>query len=155
MIWSGSAVIGVISIVLALTFPPNLLPFAGFGYTLLGAWIPLAIMYRVRSQPGGPRRPSRYYSRYSSSDWFSVTSRKVSHSRNTPVRIVANEYPDEPAFVEHFRSAQLESRPRRMPGRTRHRHRCSGTTASCRFRPARQATRPRSPAAQRNHYRRS
>jgi uncharacterized membrane protein len=53
LVWSGSAVIGVISIVFALTFPPRLLPFAGFGYALLGAWIPLAITYRVRSQPGG------------------------------------------------------------------------------------------------------
>jgi len=53
LVWSGSAVIGVISIVFALTFPPGLLPFAGFGYALLGAWIPLAISYRERSQPGG------------------------------------------------------------------------------------------------------
>lgn len=53
LVWSGSAVIGVISIVFALTFPPDLLPFAGFGYALMGAWIPLAMMYRVRSQPGG------------------------------------------------------------------------------------------------------
>lgn len=53
LVWSGSAVIGVISIVFALTFPPSLLPFAGFGYALLGAWIPLAISYRERSQPGG------------------------------------------------------------------------------------------------------
>lgn len=53
LVWSGSAVIGVISIVFALTFPPDLLPLAGFGYALMGAWIPLATMYRVRSQPGG------------------------------------------------------------------------------------------------------
>jgi len=53
LVWSGSAVIGVISIVFALTFPPDLLPFAGFGYALMGAWIPLAMMYRVRWQPGG------------------------------------------------------------------------------------------------------
>lgn len=53
LIWSGSAVIGIISIVLALTFPPQIMPFAGFGYALLGAWIPLAIMYRVRTQPVG------------------------------------------------------------------------------------------------------
>lgn len=53
LIWSGSAVIGVVSIVLALTFPPNLMPFAGFGYALVGVWIPLAIIYRVRSQPRG------------------------------------------------------------------------------------------------------
>jgi len=53
LVWSGSAVIGVTSIVFALTFPPQLLPFAGFGYSLMGAWIPLAIMYRSRSQPGG------------------------------------------------------------------------------------------------------
>ena len=53
LIWSGSAVIGVISIVFALTFSPGWLPFAGFGYALLGAWIPMAMMYRARSQPGG------------------------------------------------------------------------------------------------------
>ena len=53
LIWSGSAVIGVISIVFALTFPPNLLSFSGFGYALLGIWIPGAIMYRVRTQPVG------------------------------------------------------------------------------------------------------
>lgn len=53
LIWSGSAVIGVISIVFALTFPPGLLPFSGFGYALLGIWIPAAIMYRIRTQPLG------------------------------------------------------------------------------------------------------
>ena len=53
LICSGSAVIGVISIVFALTFPPQLMPFAGFGYMLMGVWIPLTIMYRVRSQPLG------------------------------------------------------------------------------------------------------
>lgn len=58
LIWSGSAVIGVISIVFALTFPPQIMPFAGFVYALLGAWIPLAIMYRVRSQPVGLTRES-------------------------------------------------------------------------------------------------
>ena len=51
LIWSGSAVIGVISIVFALTFPSRFIPFAGFGYALLGLWIPLAIMYRLRVQP--------------------------------------------------------------------------------------------------------
>jgi hypothetical protein len=53
LIWSGSAVIGVFSIVLALLLPPQWLPFAGFGYALLGAWIPLAVMYRGGSQPSG------------------------------------------------------------------------------------------------------
>lgn len=53
LIWSGSAVIGVISIVFAMTFPPSLLPFSGFGYALLGIWIPAAIMYRIRTQPVG------------------------------------------------------------------------------------------------------
>jgi hypothetical protein len=53
LIWSGSAVIGVFSIVLALLLPPQWLPFAGFGYALLGAWIPLAVMYRGGSQPAG------------------------------------------------------------------------------------------------------
>ncbi len=53
LIWSGSAVIGVISIVFALTFPLQLMPFAGFGYALMGIWIPLAVRYRVRTQPSG------------------------------------------------------------------------------------------------------
>ena len=47
------AVIGVISIVFALTFPPNLMPFSGFGYALLGIWIPAAINYRARTEPVG------------------------------------------------------------------------------------------------------
>jgi len=53
LIWSGSAVIGIISIVFALTFPPRLLPFAGFGYALMCVWIPFAITYRIRTQPAG------------------------------------------------------------------------------------------------------
>ena len=54
LIWSGSAVIGVISIVLALTIPPQLMPFAGFVYFLVGAWIPLASRYRARTKSIGP-----------------------------------------------------------------------------------------------------
>ena len=53
LVWSGSAVIGIFSIVLALAPPPRWLPFAGFGYSLVGIWIPLAMTYRVRTQPGG------------------------------------------------------------------------------------------------------
>ena len=45
------AIIGILAIVFALTFPPHLLPFAGFGYSLMGIWIPLVMMYRSRSQP--------------------------------------------------------------------------------------------------------
>ena len=53
LVWSGSAVIGVISIILALTIPPQLMPFAGFVYFLLVVWIPLAIRYRARTQSVG------------------------------------------------------------------------------------------------------
>ena len=54
IIWSGSAVVGAISIVLALTIPPQLMQFAGFVYFLLAAWIPLAIAYRGRTKSVGP-----------------------------------------------------------------------------------------------------
>jgi uncharacterized membrane protein len=53
LVWSGSAVIGVLSIGLALVLPPRWLPFAGFGYSLMGVWIPLAMTWRNRSQPPG------------------------------------------------------------------------------------------------------
>ena len=56
--WSGSAGIGIISIVFALTFPPQLMQFAGLGYLLLGGWIPLAAMYRARTRPSGHERES-------------------------------------------------------------------------------------------------
>jgi len=51
LIWLGSIGISLISITFALLFPPNLLQFSGFGYALLGIWVPAAIMYRLRSQP--------------------------------------------------------------------------------------------------------
>jgi hypothetical protein len=52
-VWGGSAVIGVISIVIALTIPPQFMPFAGFVYFLLGVWIPLAINHRARTKSIG------------------------------------------------------------------------------------------------------
>ncbi len=53
LIWSGSAVVGVMSIVLALAVPPQLMPFAGLTYLLLGVWIPFAINYRARTKSVG------------------------------------------------------------------------------------------------------
>ena len=53
LIWSGSAVIGVISMFLALTIPAQLMQFAGFVYFLMGAWIPLALRYRARTKSIG------------------------------------------------------------------------------------------------------
>lgn len=52
-VWGGSALIGVISIVIALTIPPRFMPFAGFVYFLLGVWVPLAINYRARTKSVG------------------------------------------------------------------------------------------------------
>lgn len=51
MCWAGCAVIGATSIALALTLPDPWLPFSGFAYFLIGAWIPLCIGLRHRQQP--------------------------------------------------------------------------------------------------------
>lgn len=52
--WAGSAAIGVLSIVLALTLPDRLLPFAGFAYVLVGGWVPACIGLRHHQQPREP-----------------------------------------------------------------------------------------------------
>lgn len=39
--WAGSLVIGIIQIALALSLPDRWVPFSGFSFLLLGAWVPL------------------------------------------------------------------------------------------------------------------
>lgn len=49
--WMGAAMIGLLSIVLALTLPPAYVPFSGFAYSLLGIWTPYLRVKRSRSNP--------------------------------------------------------------------------------------------------------
>lgn len=51
LVWIGSAGVCVVPILLALFLPDTYLPFAGFGFALLGAWIPGISYYRMRAQP--------------------------------------------------------------------------------------------------------
>lgn len=51
MAWGGCAIIGVLSITLALTLPDRWLPYAGFAYFLIGVWVPLCTGIRARLQP--------------------------------------------------------------------------------------------------------
>lgn len=48
--WIGSGGICVISILFALVAPDELIPYAGYGYFLLGVWIPWVSRYRRRAQ---------------------------------------------------------------------------------------------------------
>jgi len=41
IMWSGAALIGLISVILAMLLPRSLVPFSGFAYSLLGPWFPL------------------------------------------------------------------------------------------------------------------
>lgn len=50
ILWAGSAVIGVLLIVTAATFPDSIVPFSGMSLALLGAWFPL--VRRRRSSMG-------------------------------------------------------------------------------------------------------
>lgn len=50
IIWTGSALIGALSIAMALTFPDEMIPYAGFGYALMGVWVPAAVNWRMRKQ---------------------------------------------------------------------------------------------------------
>lgn len=51
--WAGSACIGALSILLALTLPDRATPFAGLAYFLIGVWIPLAMHLRARQETTG------------------------------------------------------------------------------------------------------
>lgn len=49
-VWTGSVVVCMACIVLALTLPASLLAYAGFGYAFLGVWIPWGFRYRERKR---------------------------------------------------------------------------------------------------------
>ena len=51
--WMGSAVIGLISILLALILQNQWIPFAGFAYSFLGVWLP-----RIHTRRGKNRPPT-------------------------------------------------------------------------------------------------
>ena len=50
-IWAGSAFVGMASVAAAVTLPPAWVPFAGFVYFLIGAWIPLFSSWRQKRKP--------------------------------------------------------------------------------------------------------
>ena len=52
VMWIGAAGIGLISIILAITLPKQLVPYSGFAFILLGAWFPLVRFWRSRSVAG-------------------------------------------------------------------------------------------------------
>ncbi|MEH6586164.1 MAG: hypothetical protein V7720_06370 [Halioglobus sp.] len=51
--WSGAACIGLLSVILAMTLPSQLVPYSSFTFMLLGVWFPLAHAWRSKSAPGG------------------------------------------------------------------------------------------------------
>jgi hypothetical protein len=51
LMWSGAAVIGLISVVLAIILPTHLVPFSGFAFMLLWPWFPLVRARRGRTAP--------------------------------------------------------------------------------------------------------
>jgi hypothetical protein len=51
IIWLGAAVIGLISILLALTLPASWVPFSGFAYMLLAGWMPWIDIQRFKARP--------------------------------------------------------------------------------------------------------
>lgn len=50
--WLGAALIGLLSAVLAVLLPQQLVPFSGFAYALMGAWGPWLAIRRDRRKPG-------------------------------------------------------------------------------------------------------
>ena len=53
VMWTGAASIGLISVILAITLPRQLVPFSGFAFMLLLPWFPLVHSWRSRSAPDG------------------------------------------------------------------------------------------------------
>jgi hypothetical protein len=50
IIWMGIAVIALITVISALTFPPALLPFAPFTFIIIGAWMPYISIRREKER---------------------------------------------------------------------------------------------------------
>jgi len=51
VVWSGAAGIGLVSVILAIALPKQLVPYSGFTYAFLGGWFPLARLWRNSSAP--------------------------------------------------------------------------------------------------------
>jgi hypothetical protein len=55
--WFGAACIGLLSVILAMTLPRQLVPYSSFAFMLLGVWFPLAHLWRSKSAPDTNRLP--------------------------------------------------------------------------------------------------
>lgn len=55
--WSGAACIGLLSVILAMTLPSQLVPYSIFAFMLLGVWFPSAHLWRCKSAPSVKRLP--------------------------------------------------------------------------------------------------
>ena len=55
-VWLGSIGVCAFCVILAMVLDGDWIPFAGFSFALLGAWVPLAHRYRDRKRPA--REPS-------------------------------------------------------------------------------------------------
>jgi hypothetical protein len=51
-LWMGTACIGILCIILAVTLPQQFVPFSCFAFALLGGWFPYLRSRRVRNVPG-------------------------------------------------------------------------------------------------------
>lgn len=51
LLWCGAAVIGALSIALAMFLPDPYVPFSGFVFALLGLWFPMMRAQRVKTRP--------------------------------------------------------------------------------------------------------
>jgi hypothetical protein len=55
--WLGAACIGLLSVILAMTLPRQLVPYSSFAFMLLAVWFPLAHLWRSNSAPDTNRQP--------------------------------------------------------------------------------------------------
>lgn len=51
VLWTGSGIIGLISVAFSLTLPERFVPMSGFAFALLGIWFPLVRSRRWNSRP--------------------------------------------------------------------------------------------------------
>jgi hypothetical protein len=51
LLWFGAAVIGVLSITLAIFLPGPYVPYSGFVFALLGLWFPMMRARRLKTRP--------------------------------------------------------------------------------------------------------
>ena len=55
-VWLGSIGVCAVCVILAMVLDGDWIPFAGFSFALLGAWVPLAHRYRDRKRPAREQR---------------------------------------------------------------------------------------------------